>query len=152
VLRRAAQPTIEHAHALLVLARARVVRGRLPLAAAELDAALERLDQFSDVGVLATLSAHVQQELDEALSGSARPVEPPTPAELSVLRLLATDLSQREIAQQLFLSFNTVKTHSRNLYRKLGANSRDDAVRRATEVGLIQATSPRSPCVTCSPG
>ncbi|HET6642826.1 MAG TPA: LuxR C-terminal-related transcriptional regulator, partial [Gaiellaceae bacterium] len=48
-----------------------------------------------------------------------------------------SDLSQREIAQELYLSHNTVKTHSRNLYRKLGVGTRDEAVRRAVEVGLL---------------
>jgi LuxR family maltose regulon positive regulatory protein len=153
IMRRSAQPTLEHAHALLLLARARVVRGRLPLAAAELDAALERLEQFEDAGMLGRLAEQVEDELAEALQGSTRPVEPPTPAELLVLRLLATDLSQREIAKRLFLSFNTVKTHSRSLYRKLGANNREDAVRRATEVGLIEtADSPGQTSAACSPG
>jgi ATP/maltotriose-dependent transcriptional regulator MalT len=87
---------------------------------------------------LTALAEHVKQLLQDAMSRTSRAVEPPTPAELSVLRLLATDRSQREIAQELFLSFNTVKTHSRNLYRKLGANTRSDAVRRATEVGLLE--------------
>lgn len=137
LLRRATRPTLEHAHALLQLARARVARGRLPLASAELDAAVEELDSFSDAGYLPELAAQVRQELDEALAGAERPVETPTVSELSVLRLLASDLSQREIAQELYLSHNTVKTHSRNLYRKLGAGTRDEAVRRAVEVGLL---------------
>ena len=68
---------------------------------------------------------------------------PPTASELSVLRLLSTDLTQRQIAHELFLSHNTVKSHSRSLYRKLGANTRDEAIRRALEVGLL--TPPRAP-------
>ena len=80
---------------------------------------------------------------------AARLVEPPTASELSVLRLLPTDLTQRQIAHELFLSHNTVKTHSRSLYRKLGANTRDEAVRRALEVGLL--TPPRAPHGTRAP-
>ena len=54
-----------------------------------------------------------------------------------MLRLLATDLSQREIGAQLYVSFNTVKTHTRTLFRKLGVTSRADAVARGRELGLL---------------
>ena len=137
VLRRASRPTLEHVHALLQLARARLARGRLQLASAELGAALEELDSFSDAGLLTGLAEEVKESLNDALATAKRPVEPPTASELPVLRLLATDLTQRQIAQELYLSHNTVKTHSRSLYRKLGATSRAEAVRRAVEVGLL---------------
>jgi LuxR family maltose regulon positive regulatory protein len=58
-------------------------------------------------------------------------------AELSVLRLLRSQLSQREIAGELHLSFNTIKTHTRNIYRKLDVAERRDAVARARELSLI---------------
>ena len=58
-------------------------------------------------------------------------------AELSVLRLLRSELSQREIAGELHLSFNTIKTHTRNIYRKLGVSERAEAVARARELSLI---------------
>jgi LuxR family transcriptional regulator, maltose regulon positive regulatory protein len=57
--------------------------------------------------------------------------------ELAVLRLLASKLSQREIAGELYVSFNTVKTHTRAIFRKLGVVSRAEAVERARELGLI---------------
>jgi LuxR family maltose regulon positive regulatory protein len=57
--------------------------------------------------------------------------------ELAVLRLLPSRLSQREIAAELFVSFNTVKTHMRAIFRKLGVASRPDAVARARELGLL---------------
>jgi LuxR family transcriptional regulator, maltose regulon positive regulatory protein len=57
--------------------------------------------------------------------------------ELAVLRLLASKLSQREIAAELYVSFNTVKTHTRAIFRKLGVASRAEAVDRAREVGLL---------------
>ena len=57
--------------------------------------------------------------------------------ELAVLRLLPTRLSQREIASELFVSFNTVKTHIRSIFTKLGVNSRAEAVERARELGLL---------------
>jgi LuxR family transcriptional regulator, maltose regulon positive regulatory protein len=57
--------------------------------------------------------------------------------ETAVLRLLASKLSQREIGSVLFISFNTVKTHSRSVFRKLGVSTRADAVTRARELNLI---------------
>jgi LuxR family maltose regulon positive regulatory protein len=60
-----------------------------------------------------------------------------TAKEQEVLRLLATRLSRREIAQRLYVSLNTVKTHQRALYRKLGVEDRAAAVARARELGLL---------------
>ena len=56
--------------------------------------------------------------------------------ELDVLRLLRSDLSGPEIAAELVVSLNTVRTHTKNIFMKLGANSRRAAVRRADELGL----------------
>ena len=67
-------------------------------------------------------------------------VEKPSPAELAVLRCLATGLSRREIGAQLYISLNTVKTHTHEPYRKLGASSRADAVARAEALGLLDPT------------
>ena len=50
---------------------------------------------------------------------------------------MATGLSRREICAQLYISLNTVKTHTRELYRKLDATSREDAVARAEALGLL---------------
>jgi LuxR family maltose regulon positive regulatory protein len=63
--------------------------------------------------------------------------EPRTDREQHVLRYLASTLSNAEIAAQLYLSVNTVKTHQRMIYRKLGADGRRDAVRRAKELRLL---------------
>jgi LuxR family maltose regulon positive regulatory protein len=60
-----------------------------------------------------------------------------TERELAILALLPTTLSQREMAGSLFVSPNTMKTHLRAIYRKLGADSRDDAVLRARSMGLL---------------
>jgi LuxR family maltose regulon positive regulatory protein len=57
--------------------------------------------------------------------------------ELEVLHLLATDLDGPEIAQHLFVSLNTVRTHTKNIYAKLGVNNRRAAVRRGRELGLL---------------
>ena len=60
-----------------------------------------------------------------------------TPKELEVLGLLATRLSRREIGQHLYVSLNTVKSHQRAVYRKLGVENRNAAVSRARELGLL---------------
>ena len=63
-------------------------------------------------------------------------VEPLSEREHDVLRLLATDLSGPEIARHLVVSLNTVRTHTKNIYAKLGVNSRRAAVRRAEQLDL----------------
>ena len=64
-------------------------------------------------------------------------LDPLSDRELDVLRLLGTDLTGPEIADQLMVSLNTMRTHSKNIYSKLGVNSRRAAVRRAEELNLI---------------
>ena len=53
-----------------------------------------------------------------------------------MLRLLRSDLSGPEIARELHVSMNTLRTHTKNIYTKLGATSRREATRRAVEYGL----------------
>lgn len=65
-------------------------------------------------------------------------IEPLTGRELEVLQMLAAGLSNAEIAQQLYLSVNTMKAHTQNIYSKLDAHSRVQAVNKARELGLIQ--------------
>jgi DNA-binding CsgD family transcriptional regulator len=60
-----------------------------------------------------------------------------TPRELEILEQIAAGLSNREIAEKLFVSENTVKTHSSRLFDKLSAKRRTQAVQRAQEAGLI---------------
>jgi LuxR family maltose regulon positive regulatory protein len=57
-----------------------------------------------------------------------------------VLWHLAGDLSSREIAERLFLSQNTIRSHTRALYRKLEVHTRADAIARATTLGLLAQT------------
>ncbi len=59
--------------------------------------------------------------------GAAASVEPLSPQELRVLRLLAAGLTNAEIAQELVVSTNTVKTQVKSIYRKLDVRSRDEA-------------------------
>jgi LuxR family maltose regulon positive regulatory protein len=57
--------------------------------------------------------------------------------------MLATDLAGPEIARQLIVSLNTVRTHTKNIYVKLGVNNRRAAVRRAAELDLLSRTRNR---------
>ena len=57
--------------------------------------------------------------------------------EVEVLRLLATELSGPEIAGRLFVSLNTLRTHTKHIFSKLDVTSRRAAVRRAQELGLL---------------
>ena len=79
------------------------------------------------------------------LIGPSAAAEPPgggdlTDRELAVLRRLTGDGSAREIAADLYVSHNTVKTQMRAIYRKLGVATREDAVARARERGLLPGT------------
>jgi LuxR family transcriptional regulator, maltose regulon positive regulatory protein len=64
-------------------------------------------------------------------------LDPITERELEVLKLLDSDLSNREIAARLFVSVATVKTHTRHLYHKFGVRARHQAVARARELRLL---------------
>ena len=70
-------------------------------------------------------------------------IEPLSERELEVLRLLGTDLSGPDIARELVVSLSTVRTHTQNIYAKLGVNSRRAAIRRAAELGLLAHTRDR---------
>jgi LuxR family maltose regulon positive regulatory protein len=70
-------------------------------------------------------------------------IDPLSPRELDVLRLLGTHLDGPDIARQLFVSLNTVRTHTKNIYAKLGVNNRRSAVRRGEELDLMSARSDR---------
>jgi LuxR family maltose regulon positive regulatory protein len=67
-------------------------------------------------------------------------VEPLSGRELEVLRLLATELSGPEIADHLVVSLNTVRSHTKAIFSKLGVNSRRAAVRRASELDLLTSS------------
>jgi DNA-binding CsgD family transcriptional regulator len=77
---------------------------------------------------------------DPPFSASAESIERLglTPRELEILGLIADGLSTREIAERLFVSENTVKTHSSRLFAKLGARRRTQAVQIAREAGLVR--------------
>jgi LuxR family maltose regulon positive regulatory protein len=88
-------------------------------------------------GADAQLARLAQLERRLAHRPAASPGEPITEREHEVLRLLQGTLSLRDIGRELYLSPNTIKTHTRALYRKLGATDRHEAVAKAHGLGLI---------------
>ncbi|MEZ5075458.1 MAG: LuxR C-terminal-related transcriptional regulator [Solirubrobacterales bacterium] len=85
----------------------------------------------------AVLQAWVERSRLEAEAGAAGERWPLTPAELRLLHRLPTHLSFREIADELYVSLNTVKTQTGSIYRKLGVSSRTEAVACARTAGLL---------------
>ena len=131
--------SIEIAYTLLALAGIRHRLGRDDEARLIYEEARQAVAKCEDPGVLNERLAQAERR--------TRFAPPPRPgrrssqalsdAELSVLRLLRSELSQREIAGELHLSFNTIKTHTRSIYRKLGVAERAEAISRARELSLI---------------
>ena len=110
-------------------------------ARALVDEAREILSLRPSLGVLADQVAELEAEIDampEAAGGAGSGL---TRAELRLLPLLSTHLSFREIGERLFVSRNTIKTQAISVYRKLGVSSRSDAIARAAELGLVDATA-----------
>jgi LuxR family maltose regulon positive regulatory protein len=85
-----------------------------------------------------TLLAAFDNEAARAMVGPTQLPEPLTEREIEVLRLLAAGLTNREIAQQLVVSPETVKKHIANIYGKLGTRNRTEAVARARQLDLLE--------------
>jgi len=113
--------------AILLKAAARVARGEHKgIAASYVRRLLAAVDNNGDI-------TPVRQGL----------IEPLSERELDVLRLLGSDLDGPDIARELVVSLSTVRTHTRNIYAKLGVNNRRAAVRRAEELDLLSRTRNR---------
>lgn len=124
-------------NALVLLARIALAGGDRSTARALLD---EAVDLLETVPVGSDQVRAGMAEVDRRLSGAEHfaAVAPRlTDREEAVLRLLQGSLPLREVAAELFVTVNTVKSHTRLIYRKLGASSRTEAVRRARELGLL---------------
>ena len=114
------------------------------------DPAPDLLDRHRQLGTAHTrliaeiLGVLAGNEPGQEPGGPQRLREPLSQAEARVLRYLPTKLSAPEIADEMYLSVNTVKTHMRHVYDKLGVHRRHEAVERARALGLL-APSPRRP-------
>jgi LuxR family transcriptional regulator, maltose regulon positive regulatory protein len=129
---------------LLALTAALVARGAVDEGRRALGEAKDLIDACADPGIL----GNRWEEVSRSLAASTRSIVDGTELtkrELEILRILPTRLSQREIGRRLFVSYNTVHSHIRSIYRKLGVSSRVDAVKRAREQGLLLGTSRESP-------
>ena len=127
----------QRAFALLLLAAVRHGRGDLPGARTLVEQARELIGRFADPGALPALLEQAEQTLASPARRRVEAAAPLTERELAVLRLLSTRLSNREIGRELYVSINTVRSHVHALYRKLEAASREEAVARARELGLL---------------
>ena len=88
-----------------------------------------------------------EPELDAdefAVAAGAAPLEPLSESETRVLRYLPTHLTMHEIADELCVSVNTVGTHKRHLFAKLGVHNRHEAVDRARALGLLAPSARRA--------
>ena len=90
------------------------------------------------LGTLVGEAEALREQLASQRGSSAPGASALTAAELRLLPLLSTHLSFPEIAAELFLSRNTIKSQVLSIYRKLGASSRNGAVGRARELGLLE--------------
>jgi len=125
---------------LIGLAEAHHMRGNRALAAQALTQAQDRAAAAGDIGdhFATALSDAKEAYAPERPLAHSMGIEPLTGREQTVLRLLATTrLSQSEIAQNLYISHNTVKSHTKSIYLKLHVTSRGRAAERATKLGLV---------------
>jgi LuxR family transcriptional regulator, maltose regulon positive regulatory protein len=139
-LARRGRARLETACALLCLARIRFHDANSGDARAQLRAAQEIIAACADPGVLTGLMTRTERVL-AARTGVAGPVlgrltQPLSGREQEILRWLSSDLSLREIASQVFVSYDTMKTHTRHIYRKLGVSTREQAVSQARDGGI----------------
>jgi LuxR family maltose regulon positive regulatory protein len=135
---------IQHAQAMLELASVRHARGDTDGAHATVEQARQLITTFADPGMLAPLIDGTQRALGRSSRRRPSPAAALTDRELVVLRLLATTLSQPEIAQELYVSVNTVRTHIRGIYRKLGVASPREAIATARAHDLLADPPSRS--------
>jgi ATP/maltotriose-dependent transcriptional regulator MalT len=128
---RTGQP-LDFALALLHQARVQQATGRRAAAAAAIAEAATTIESCPDAGILSRRlvereRATVVHPRDSDLSGR----------ELVVLRMLKGPLSERDIGRELYLSHNTIHSHTKSIYRKLGVSSRKQAVQRARALDLL---------------
>jgi len=125
--------------------QARIELVRVHLALADLAGARTLMREIDELlrrrpglGTLAGEAQALRAQLARQPSSGAPGVSALTAAELRLLPMLATHLSFPEIAKEMFLSRNTIKSAAMSIYRKLGVSSRSQAVTRSRELGLLE--------------
>ncbi len=130
--------SIETGYSLLWQAEIRRLHGEREAAVTALREARAVVDHCPRPGILANMVERTERRVRRgrppSADGHAREL---TDRELAVLRLLPGELSQREIAETLYVSLNTVKSHVKSIYRKLRVATRAQAVTRARELDLL---------------
>jgi len=126
--------------------RLRLQLAKVSLALAEVRITRQLLREIDDIlrhrPALGTLVGEVEEfrcALAASTTTGVAGRSPLTPAELRLLPYLQTHLTAERIAERLFVSNWTVKTQVKSIYRKLGVSSRNDAVQKATTIGLLGA-------------
>jgi len=140
VLCRRSKTPVETANALVHLARVHQTQGLDTVVEAEVDEAAMLVRSCPAPGPrIQRLLTRIRGSAPRSARTSRRVagVEELSSRELRVMRLLASELTQREIGTELYLSLNTIKSHTRSIFRKLGVSGREQAVARARELELI---------------
>ena len=153
------------AHILVLSALAEDARGHRPIAIAHLERAINLAEPEGYQRLFLDEGSRLRPLLEAVAAGSASAayvggilepsshrarhsvapqplVDPLSDRELDVLRLLTSELTGPEIARELMVSLNTVRTHTKNIYSKLGVTSRRAAVRLADELRLLTRPTP----------
>jgi LuxR family maltose regulon positive regulatory protein len=117
----------------VLLGEVALEQGELVAARGWCDRALKVLAEWPDAGMFGRRAKQLKDALERRVMA-----EPMTPAEQRVLALLPTHLTTASLADRLFLAQSTVKAHLRAIYRKLEATTREEAVERARELGLLK--------------
>ncbi len=121
----------------IFLARAFLLLGDVGLARTLTREGIDMLALIPDGEALRARLAEIERATESEHAPPGLLVTPMTPAEMRVLRYLPTHLTFGAIADELFVSRNTVKTQAIAIYRKLGVSSRNPAVVAARSLGLL---------------
>jgi LuxR family maltose regulon positive regulatory protein len=136
---------MQRAFTLLLLAPVRRDRGDVAGARALVEQARELIEHSADPGSLPALLKQAEKMLATAPRRRVEVAAPLTERELTVLRLLPSRLSTREISRELSVSVTTIRSQVRAIYRKLQASTRAEAVAQAQKLGLLPGSTPPSP-------
>jgi ATP/maltotriose-dependent transcriptional regulator MalT len=135
---------LQYTQAMIEVAGVRHALGNTEGGRTAVERARQLITKFVDPGMLPTLLDRTDHAMRRAPRGGPSPAAALTDRELAVLRLLATQLSQQELAGELYVSVNTVRTHIQGIYRKLRVTSREEAIAHARELGLLPRYASRS--------